>query len=87
MTERDTSGLEALNGQQVAVEEVDLIEDAEGIPSWIKVERELATVLIVPSLLQPRTTTPAPRAPRVHGVDTRPKHTEPKHRAQEEVTS
>ncbi|MDR6166190.1 hypothetical protein QE367_000394 [Microbacterium paludicola] len=41
----------ALKGQHVEVEEVDLIEDAESIPSRIDVLREMATV-VVPSLLQ-----------------------------------
>lgn len=56
----DLSGLEALHGQRVTVEQVDLIEDADGIPSWIKVEREMASVVIVPSLLVPRTPEPQP---------------------------
>lgn len=56
----DTSDLEALHGQQVTVEQVDLIEDADGIPSWIKVEREMASVVIVPSLLAPPTPEPRP---------------------------
>ncbi|MFT3799464.1 hypothetical protein [Microbacterium sp.] len=45
--------LAALHGRTVEVEQVDVIADNEGIPSWIKVERELAGVVIVPSLLQP----------------------------------
>jgi len=53
--------IEVLHGQHVEVEEVDLIEDSDGIPSWIKVEREMATVVIVPSLLR----APAHHAPRV----------------------
>ncbi|GLI28498.1 hypothetical protein ARHIZOSPH14_27400 [Agromyces rhizosphaerae] len=56
MTERDTSDLEALHGQHVEVVDVDLLEDADGIPSWIQVEREMASIVIVPSLLSPRTT-------------------------------
>ena len=63
----------ALHGQHVEVEDVDLIEDADGIPSWIKVERSMASVVIVPSLLQ----APAHHAPRVP--------TEPRLPDQEEV--
>lgn len=43
--------LAALHGQQVTVEMVDVIEDADGIPSWINVERGVATVAISPRLL------------------------------------
>lgn len=50
---RDLSDLLALHGQQVAVEQVDLVEDVDGIPAWIDVERGVATVVIVPSLLGP----------------------------------
>jgi hypothetical protein len=52
-TPRDTSDLEALHGQRLSVEEVDLIEDSCGIPAWIKVDREWATVAISPRLLAP----------------------------------
>lgn len=53
MTKRIPGDLEALHGQRVTVEEVDLIEDTEGIPTWIKVEREWASVVISPRLLAP----------------------------------
>lgn len=43
--------LAALHGEQVTVEMVDVVEDADGIPSWTKVEREVATVVISPRLL------------------------------------
>lgn len=43
--------LAALHGQQVTVEQVDVVEDTNGIPSWIYVEREVATVVIAPRLL------------------------------------
>lgn len=54
--------IEALNGRTVEVEQVHVTEDADGIPAWIKVDRELAGVVIVPSLLVPpaaRQQTPA----------------------------
>lgn len=47
--------IEALNGRTVEVEQVTVTEDADGIPSWIKVERDMAGVVIVPSLLVPCT--------------------------------
>ncbi|WP_456286244.1 hypothetical protein M1D46_00505 [Microbacterium sp. JZ70] len=58
-TPTDNGDLEALHGQRLDIEQVHVTEDADGIPSWIKVEREIATVVIVPSLLQPRSSTPA----------------------------
>lgn len=61
MTRRAQPGLGdllALHGQQVTVEQVDLIEDVDGTPAWIDVEREAATVVIVPSLLGPLWTPP-----------------------------
>lgn len=62
--------IEALNGRTVEVEQVDVIDDSDGIPSWIKVEREMAGVAIVPSLLVPRTArADSPAAP---GVATTP---------------
>ena len=47
--------LQALHGTTTEVEEVHVTEDADGIPAFIKVDRELAGVVIVPSLLVPRT--------------------------------
>lgn len=65
--------IEALNGRTVEVEQVTVTEDADGIPSWIKVDRELAGVVIVPSLLVPpaaRQQTPAaPTTPASTGQD------------------
>ena len=59
--------LAALHGTTAEVEQVHVTEDADGIPAYIKVERELAGVVIVPSLLVPRTpTTDAPAAPQHH---------------------
>lgn len=49
-----TRRVEDLHGQRVEIVDVDLIEDVDGVPSWIKVEREFATVVIVPSLLVPQ---------------------------------
>ena len=61
--EHDPSDLEALHGQRVEVEEIDLLEDADGIPSWIKVERKWASVAISPLLLGPRTRDHTPATP------------------------
>lgn len=59
--------IEALNGRTVEVEQVTVTEDADGIPAYIKVERDMAGVVIVPSLLVPRTpATDAPAAPQHH---------------------
>lgn len=55
--------LEVLHGQRVTVEEVDLLEDTDGIPAWIKVEREWATVVISPRLLAPPASQEAPATP------------------------
>lgn len=54
MTEHDAGDLEALHGKYAEVEQVHVTEDAYGIPSWIKVERERMHVVIVPRLLVPR---------------------------------
>ncbi|WP_157553814.1 hypothetical protein [Microbacterium hominis] len=61
MTEREPGDLESLHGQHTTIEQVTVTEDVDGIPAWIKVDREQATVVIVPSLLRPR----APRTPAV----------------------
>lgn len=52
-TDPDHVDITHLHGHQVIVEEVDVLEDADGIPTSVRVEREMATVVIVPSLLGP----------------------------------
>jgi len=56
MTRREPSirDLLALHGKQVTVVQVDVVEDVDGIPAWVDVKRETATVVIVPSLLRPK---------------------------------
>lgn len=51
--QRVPADLQALHGTTTEVEQVTVTEDLDGIPAFIKVDRELAGVVIVPSLLQP----------------------------------
>ncbi|WP_353816286.1 hypothetical protein [Agromyces sp. SYSU T00266] len=73
MTERDTTDLEALHGQHVEVVDVDFVEDTDGIPSWIKVEREMASVVISPRLLTHPTSQPV-TPPSADREGTAPRH-------------